>query len=87
MHLPHASRPSLPQPPPIRSHHRAPALPAGAQMMAFPGGRDRTLSQWHALLAAGGWELERAMPMRSMDSVVVGRPAPVPAAAAATAAE
>lgn len=52
-------------------------LPAfsAAQMMAFPGGKDRTAAEWRALLADAGWRLERIVPLRGMDSVVVGAPA------------
>lgn len=50
------------------------AAPA-AQMMAFPGGKDRTVAEWRALLGAAGWRLERIVPLRGMDSVVVGAPA------------
>lgn len=44
-------------------------------MMAFPGGKDRTVAEWRALLGAAGWHLERIVPLRGMDSVVVGAPA------------
>ncbi|KAI7845081.1 hypothetical protein COHA_001446 [Chlorella ohadii] len=45
------------------------------QMMAFPGGKDRTAAEWRALLADAGWRLERIVPLRGMDGVVVGAPA------------
>lgn len=43
-------------------------------MMAFPGGKDRTAAEWVALLAAAAWRLERIVPLRGMDSVIVGAP-------------
>lgn len=59
---------------PLRISEAAARSPP-AQMMAFPGGKDRTSGEWAALLAAAGWRLERIVPLRGMDSVVVGAPA------------
>jgi hypothetical protein len=32
-------------------------------MLVMPGGMERTLAEWRALLAAGGWELHGARPL------------------------
>jgi hypothetical protein len=32
-------------------------------MLVMPGGQERTLDEWRALLAAGGWELQRTKPL------------------------
>ena len=34
-------------------------------MMVMPGGHERTLEEWRALLAAGGWELGATRPLVS----------------------
>lgn len=44
------------------------------QMMALPGGKERTESQWAALLEAGGFKLERVVHIRALDSILVARP-------------
>jgi len=36
-------------------------------MLALVGGRERTLSQYQELLAAGGWQLQRTVPTQSQD--------------------
>ncbi len=44
-------------------------------MLMFPGGRERTESQWRDLLAGAGFTLTRTVPTRAADSVIeaVGR--------------
>lgn len=45
------------------------------QMMIFPGGRERTESEFRDLLAASGWRLTRVIPTAAPDSIVEGVPA------------
>jgi O-methyltransferase domain/Dimerisation domain len=45
------------------------------QMLLFPGGQERTESQFRELLAAGGWKLNRVIPTAAVDSIVEGVPA------------
>ena len=40
------------------------------QMMAIVGGRERSVSDWRALLAAGGFRLEAAHPLSSGESII-----------------
>jgi hypothetical protein len=46
-------------------------------MLVMPGGLERTLEEWRALLAAGGWALERTTPLAAgwelIESVPAGR--------------
>jgi hypothetical protein len=45
------------------------------QMLIFPGGCERTESQFRDLLAAAGWRLNRIIPTAAPDSIVEGIPA------------
>ena len=44
-------------------------------MLVAPGGRERTLEEYRDLLAAGGFELEQAIPTRAGLSILEARPA------------
>lgn len=44
-------------------------------MLSATGGRERTRVQYQALLAEGGFSLERIVPTQSTTSVIVGKPA------------
>jgi len=45
------------------------------QMLIFPGGRERTETQFRELFEASGWTLRRIIPTAAKDSVVEGIPA------------
>jgi O-methyltransferase domain len=45
------------------------------QMLVFPGGCERTESQFRDLFAASGWQLSRIIPTAALDSIVEGIPA------------
>jgi hypothetical protein len=44
------------------------------QMMLFPGGLERTQEQFHELLAASGWRLNRVIPTAAPESIVEAVP-------------
>jgi hypothetical protein len=39
-------------------------------MLMFPGGRERTASEWRELLAKAGFTLTRIVPTKAPDSVI-----------------
>ena len=45
------------------------------QMLIFPGGLERTETQFRELLAASGWKLNRIIPTSATESIVEGSPA------------
>lgn len=53
-----------------------PAVHPLPQMMAVPDGRERSVREWSALLAAGGFRLERVVPLRALESIIVAVPLP-----------
>jgi hypothetical protein len=44
------------------------------QMLLFPGGAERTESQFRELLASAGWRLNRVIPTAASDSIVEALP-------------
>jgi hypothetical protein len=44
-------------------------------MLVMPGGLERTLEEWRALLAAGGWTLERTQPLAAGWELIEAAPA------------
>ena len=44
------------------------------EMMAIPGGRERTEAEYRDLFAAGGFDLTAVIPTRGPHSVMEGRP-------------
>ena len=44
------------------------------QMMLFPGGMERTETQFRDLFAASGWKLTRIIPTSASESIVEGVP-------------
>ena len=50
-------------------------VPPPPQMLVMVGGAERTTSEWRALLGAGGFALERVVPLRSTRSIIVAHPA------------
>jgi hypothetical protein len=45
------------------------------EMMLFPGGKERTETEFRDLLSASGWRMRRIVPTRSHVSIVEGVPA------------
>lgn len=50
-----------------------PRLVLHTQMMALAGGKERTVGEWRALLAAGGFCLDSVAPLSAGMSILVGR--------------
>jgi hypothetical protein len=40
------------------------------EMLLMPGGRERTEKEWRALLAQGGFEITRILPMKAAESLI-----------------
>lgn len=43
-------------------------------MMVMVGGKERSVGEWRELLAEGGFELERVVPLKSTRSMIVAAP-------------
>lgn len=43
------------------------------QMMVMVDGKDRSVGEWRALLADGGWELDAVHPLATGQSIVVAK--------------
>ena len=43
------------------------------EMLLMPGGRERTESEWHALMSKAGFEITRMIPMKAAESVIEAR--------------